>query len=83
MKKAMKYPSLCSKKYSQGDLINYNQVDSERMNNSIFYLSYVIFCPIQIIVGLSLLYIITGPSMLVGIAVLIILFVINLLAGWF
>lgn len=71
--KALKHPLLTEKEYSTSDIVNYSQVDAQRMTYMGFQLTAIIFCPIQIVIGLLLLYIYIGISFLVGTGVMIIM----------
>ena len=78
-KKAMKHPLLTEKHYSIGDIINYSQVDAQRMTYLGFQISGVLFAPIQIAIGLLLLYFYIGISFLVGLGVMIIMMILTLI----
>ena len=78
-KKALKHPILCEKTYSTSDLINYSQVDAQRMTNMGFQLTSLLFTPIQITVGLVLLYVYIGISFVVGLGVMIVMMIFTLI----
>jgi hypothetical protein len=46
--KALKYPTLCSKKFPTSELINYSEVDAQRMSEMAYSLSDVILLPIAV-----------------------------------
>lgn len=71
--KATKYPTLCSKKYSVAELINYSQVDAQRLTNLGYYTSAVLFIPIQLGVGIFLMYNFIGVSFLAGMGVIVVI----------
>lgn len=77
--KALKYPTLCSKEFQLSELINYSQVDAQRMTYLGFYTSAVIFFPIQLGVGIYLMYNFIGVSFLAGIGVILIMSVFILI----
>ena len=77
--KALKHPLLTEKNYSISDVINYSQVDAQRMTNFGFQLAGILFAPAQIIIGLLLLYLYIGISFLVGLGVMILLMISTLL----
>lgn len=69
--KSLKHPVLCLKKYSVSEIINYSQVDAQRMTYMGFQLTALIFTPLQVIIGLWLMYNFIGISFLSGIGVMI------------
>lgn len=69
--KSLKHPVLCLKKYSVSEIINYSQVDAQRMTYMGFQLTALIFTPLQVIIGLWLMYSFIGISFLSGVAVMI------------
>jgi hypothetical protein len=77
--KALKHPLLTEKKFAIGDIINYSQVDAQRMTYMGFQMTALLFTPIQIIIGLYLLYIYIGPCFLIGTGVMAVLMVFTLL----
>ncbi len=68
----MKHPVLCLKKYSVSEIINYSQVDAQRMTYMGFQLTSLIFTPIQVFIGLWLMYNFIGISFLSGIGVMVV-----------
>lgn len=68
--KASKYPTLCSKEYPVSQLISYSMVDAQRLTALGFYTSAAIFFPIQLGVGVFLMYQFIGISFLAGIGVI-------------
>ena len=71
--KALKYPTLCSKEFQLSELINYSQVDAQRLTFLGFYTSAVIFFPIQLGIGIYLMYSFIGLSFLAGIGVILLM----------
>jgi len=69
--KSLKHPVLCLKKYSVSEIINYSQVDAQRMTYMGFQLTALIFTPLQVIIGLWLMYNFIGISFLSGIGIMI------------
>lgn len=67
----MRYPTLCSKKFQTSELINYSQVDAQRFTNLGYTTSTVVFFPIQLGVGIYLMYRFIGISFLGGIGVIL------------
>lgn len=71
--KALKYPTLCSKEFQTSELINYSQVDAQRMTYLGFYTSAVLFFPVQLGIGIYLMYSFIGVSFLAGIGIIILM----------
>jgi hypothetical protein len=67
----LKYPALCEKKYSVSEIINYSQVDAQRMTNMGVQLTSVLFTPLQIIIGVWLMYSYIGVSFVFGMGTMI------------
>ena len=76
--KALKHPLMTEKKYSIADIVNYSQVDAQRMTNMGFQLVALFCTPFQVAIGLVLLYFYIGVSFLVGLAVMIGLMLVTL-----
>lgn len=68
--KSLKYPSIAEKEFKDSEIINYSQVDAERMSSGGFELACIIIVPIQIVVGLIMMYHFIGISFLAGIGVM-------------
>jgi ATP-binding cassette subfamily C (CFTR/MRP) protein 1 len=69
--KSLKYAALCEKKYSISEIINYSQVDAQRMTNMGVQLTSLLFTPIQIIIGVWLMYTYIGVSFGSGMATML------------
>jgi hypothetical protein len=69
----LKYPALCEKKYSVSEIINYSQVDAQRMTNMGVQLTSVLFTPLQIIIGVWLMYSYIGVSFVFGMGTMILM----------
>lgn len=76
--KALKHPLITEKKFTVADIINYSQVDAQRMTYMGFQMVALLFTPFQIVIGLYLLYLYIGPSFLVGTGVMVVLMVFTL-----
>jgi hypothetical protein len=76
--KALKHPLITQKQFKVSDIINYSQVDAQRMTNMGFQLVSLLFTPIQIFVGLYLLYLYIGSSFLIALGVMITLTLLTL-----
>lgn len=71
--KALRYPTLCSKEFQLSELINYSQVDAQRMTYLGSYMSAILFFPIQLGVGIFLMYRFIGVSFLAGIGIILVM----------
>jgi ABC-type bacteriocin/lantibiotic exporter with double-glycine peptidase domain len=69
--KALRYPALCEKKYSMSEIINYSQVDAQRMTNMGTQLTSALYTPLQIIIGVTLMYNYIGVSFAAGMGAMI------------
>jgi hypothetical protein len=69
--KSLRYGSICEKKYTESDIVNYSQVDAERMTYMGYQLSSLLFAPLQIIIGIIMMYNFIGISFLAGMATMI------------
>jgi ABC-type bacteriocin/lantibiotic exporter with double-glycine peptidase domain len=69
--KSLKHPILCLKKYTVSEVINYSQVDAQRMTYMGYQLSAILFTPLQVTIGIWLMYNFIGISFLSGTAVMI------------
>jgi hypothetical protein len=77
--KSLKYPSLCEKKYSIPEIINYSQVDAQRMTNMGVQLTSVLYTPIQIVIGVWLMYSYIGVSFVFGMGTMIVMIAVTFL----
>ena len=76
--KALKHPLITEKRFTIADIINYSQVDAQRMTYMGFQMVALFFTPVQIAIGLYLLYVYIGPSFLVGTGVMFLLMIFTL-----
>lgn len=76
--KALKHPLITEKEYSTSDIINFSQVDAQRMTNMGYQLISIFLTPVQIVLGLLLLYYYIGISFLVGVGVMVLLMILTL-----
>lgn len=70
-KKALDHPLITEKEFTISDIINYSQVDAQRMTYMGFQLTALIFTPFQIVVGLIMLYNYIGVVTFVGVGVMV------------
>jgi ABC-type multidrug transport system fused ATPase/permease subunit len=66
------------KKYTVGEMVNHQSVDTSRLDGTMPYLHMIWSGPIQIVVSLALLYRIVGVSVFAGLLILILMIPINL-----
>lgn len=66
------------KKYTVGEMVNHQSVDTSRLDSTMPYLHMIWSGPVQIIVSLALLYRIIGVSVFAGLAVLLLMIPINI-----
>lgn len=77
--KALKHPLISEKKFTIANIINYSQVDAQRLTYMGFQMVGLLYAPIQIIIALVLLYYYIGISFLVGTGVMILLMLSTLI----
>jgi len=75
--KSLKYQSIAEKTFTESDIINYSQVDAERLVSTGFQLSAVLTAPPQIIIGLVMMYYYIGISFLAGIGVMLVTIILT------
>lgn len=80
-KKSLKFSLINSKTYNVGELVNYMQVDSQKLRDLPYFIGGVVFLPIQIGLAIFIMYEVIGISFLAGIGALIVTFVFNFLIG--
>lgn len=73
--KSLKYASVAEKEFSESDIINYSQVDAERMTYMGYQLAALLVAPIQIIVGVLLMYFFIGVSFVSGIVTMLVMII--------
>ena len=67
MKKILKMSSATNKHFSQGEIINFIDVDVEKIPRLVFILPLVARLPIQLLIGLGFLYYYFGYSLFASI----------------
>ncbi len=75
--KSLKYSPIADKKFAEAEILNYSQTDVERLTYIGYHLSAILYGPIQIIFGLVMMYLFIGVSFFSGVAVLVIVLLIN------
>jgi ATP-binding cassette subfamily C (CFTR/MRP) protein 1 len=66
------------KKYTVGEMVNHQSVDTSRLDGTMPYLHMIWSGPVQIIVSLALLYRIVGVSVFAGLLILLLMIPINI-----
>lgn len=81
-RKALRMSNSARKESTVGEIVNLMSVDAQRFMDVTAYINMIWSAPLQIILALYLLWEVLGPSVLSGLAVMIILIPVNaLLAG--
>ena len=70
--KSLSFSPLTEKQYPEADIINYSQVDAERLAGAGFLISTILIAPIQIVIGIVMMYYFIGVSFLAGFGMIII-----------
>ena len=76
-KKSLSFSLVNSKSFNVGELVNYMQVDAQKLKDLPQYLGGVLFLPVQLGIAVAIMYQVIGFSFLAGIGVLLITFVLN------
>ena len=71
--KSLKYPTLSEKKFSEAEIINYSQVDAERMTYIGYHILGFLSGPLLILGGFGVTYWFVGISFFSGFAIVAIL----------
>ena len=77
-RKQLKISSATNKKFSQGEIVNFVQVDSRKMQMLSETLAYTTRYPLIIVLSFIFLFYFIGLSFLAGLGVFVLAFVINL-----
>ena len=77
-KKSLVHPLITEKEFGVSDIINFSQVDAQRMTYMGYQLVALIFTPFQVVVGLYLLYSYIGVATFVGLGVMILMMLFTL-----
>lgn len=75
--KSLKYPALCQKKHTIAEIINYTQVDAQRLTDIGFYMSMLFLAPIEMAIGIYLMVSFLGVAFLSGIAVMVVVTILT------
>ena len=76
--KSLKYSLVNSKIYNVGELVNYMQVDANKLRDLPLFLGGVIFLPLQIAIAIFIMYEVIGVSFIAGIGAMVLTFIFNL-----
>ena len=79
--KTLNFSIIRSKEHSVGSLINHMQVDSIKLTYLSQILADVIIFPLQMLVGLFIMYKLVGIAFLPGICIIIVMGIINYFLG--
>lgn len=71
--KSLRISLLLQKQFSSSDIINYSQVDSERMTYFGNQLSSLLSTPIQLVIGIVIMWFFIGISFLAGLITTVIM----------
>ena len=71
--KTLKHPIITEKEFQISEIINFSQVDAQRMTYMGTHLVNLIFAPPQIIIALYMLYYYLGGAFLVGVGVILLI----------
>jgi hypothetical protein len=71
--KSFKYASNAEKQFSESDIINFSQVDAERMTDMGFQMASLLLTPLQIVAGIAMMHWFIGISFLAGIGVMLLM----------
>ena len=75
--KSLSFSPLTEKQYPEADIINYSQVDAERLSGSGYILSTILIAPLQISIGIVMMYYFIGLSFLAGFGMIIIVVIVT------
>ena len=77
--KSLKYSLSSNKQFTESDIINYSQIDTDNMMYIGSRLAYFIFGLIELFAGFGLLYWFVGYSFIAGLIVLVVITIITFL----
>ncbi|CAH1406919.1 unnamed protein product [Nezara viridula] len=76
-RKSLKLSNAARKETTLGEIVNLMAVDSQSINHTLTYLSYLVFAPLEIGLAMYFLWQQLGPSVLAGLAVMLIMIPVN------
>jgi ABC-type bacteriocin/lantibiotic exporter with double-glycine peptidase domain len=79
--KALKFPLLASRRFSEADIINLSQIDAENLNQVAAKAIFLLFGVVQVIVELSILYIFIGWLFIIPLVIVALISLINFCIG--
>jgi hypothetical protein len=68
-------------KFNIGSLVNFMQVDSEKLIDCCFYISFIFSFPFQFGIAATILFFNIGYSFCIGLGIILVLFAINFVIG--
>lgn len=81
--KSLRFSLKNSKTYNIGQLVNFMQVDSQKLRDLPFYLGGVIFLPLQLTLAIVLMYEVIGISFSAGLGMIFLSIIWNLFISKF
>jgi len=79
--KVLRIPLMRSREYNEGKLVNMIQTDLENIYNLFYNLFSIVILPLQIIIGLVIMYYYVDLAFLAGVAVVFLMTLLNFLIG--
>jgi ABC-type bacteriocin/lantibiotic exporter with double-glycine peptidase domain len=79
--KALKFPTLSNRQFTEADIINYSQIDAENLNQIGSKFIFFIFGLVEIIVELIILYIFVGLLFLIPLGIMTITTIVSFTIG--
>ena len=80
-RKSLRLSSTSRQRFTTGEITNFMAVDAQRLADSVPFSYVVLVAPVDILTCLALLYRLLGPSVLAGLAVLLLVAPVNLWAS--
>lgn len=77
-KKSLSFSLVNSKSFNVGELVNYMQVDAQKLKDLPFFVGGVLFLPLQLGVAIFIMYEVIGISFLAGFGAMLLTFVYNI-----
>jgi len=78
-KKSLSYSLVNSKSFNVGELVNYMQVDAQKLRDLPYYFGAIMFLPLQLVIAIVIMYEVIGLSFLAGFGAIVVTFIFNLL----
>jgi ATP-binding cassette subfamily C (CFTR/MRP) protein 2 len=75
--KSLKFAEQANKSFTEAEIINYSQVDAEKMTNIGYHLSAFFYGPFQFVIGLIMLYWTLGITFLTAVGIMTVVLIIS------